>query len=176
MKLKLILALIFTLTLATAPVFAQTNPACSTTTTAALSSDALVVSLTAVSCTISIAGETARTRALAAGDGLYINGEYMTVAPSYSSGLQVPVVRGQLGTVGKAHPSGETTIYGPPTMFSTANPGAMGSTCPSAPAPWLIQVNTVTGNVWLCRQLSATRRVWTATNDLLLTYNSLTVR
>lgn len=159
-----------------APVAAQVNPAFSTTTTAAITATQTVVPLTAVSATTSVAGQAATTTTLRAGYGMQIDGEYMVVAPSYVSGLQVPVIRGQLGTTAKAHPTGESVIIGPTGVFSTTTPGALGSTCPSAPAQYLIMVQTTTGNVWLCRQLTSSRRVWTATNELLLTYNSLTVR
>lgn len=153
-----------------------TNPALTTTTTAAISATATVVPLTAVSGTISVAGQAATTRALQAGDGIFIDGEYMLVAGSYVSGLQVPVQRGQLGTTAKPHATGVTVAFGPPVIFSTTDPGAGSSQCPSSPAVYLVQINVVTGNAWLCRQTSSTLRIWVGTNGRQLTYNSLTVR
>lgn len=164
------------------PLTAQqnlTNPALTTTTTAAVTRDATVIPMTAVSGTISVAGQPATTRALQAGDGLYIDGEYLSVMPTYVSGLQVPVTRGLLGTTAKAHVSGATVVYGPPGIFSVTDPGAGSSSCVSGqqqPAPFLVLINVVTGNAWLCRQTSPTVRVWVGTNSRQLTYNSLTVR
>lgn len=155
-----------------APVAAQTNPAFSTTTTAAVTATATVVSLTAVTFAASVSS----TLTLRAGWGIQMDGEFMQVAPTYVSGLQVPVLRGRLGTSAQPHVSGVTAILGPAGVFNVSEPGENGSTCPAAPAQYLIQVQTVTGNIYLCRWIATVGRVWTATNSLLFTYNSLTVR
>ena len=157
---KLIFGLLVALALVSVPL-AQTNPAVSTTLSVAVNSSQNVITL-------------ASATGIADNYGLYVNAEYMTVNPSWTSGTQIPVMRGQLGTTAKAHPVSATVIVGPPGMFSTTDPGGGSSTCPSAPAQYLIQVNTVTGNVWLCRYIGADR-IWTATNQRLLTYNSLTI-
>lgn len=181
--------ILFTLIVAAAAVVASfvpldaqqnlTNPALTTTLSAAVTRDALVIPMTAVSGTISVAGQPVTTRALQAGDGIYIDGEYMEVQSAYSSGLQVPVSRGLLGTTAKAHVAAATVVYGPPGIYSTTDPGAGSSSCVAGqqqPAQFLVLINVVTGNAWLCRQTSSTVRVWVGTNGRQLTYNSLTVR
>lgn len=156
---------------------AQINPVLTTTPSADLTITQTVIPFTAVSGTTSVAGQPVTTRALQRGDGVYIDGEYMIVASSYANaGLQVPVLRGQGGTTAKPHESASTLVYGPPVAFRTDDIGMGGSQCPAVPSPLLVQVNVINGNVWLCRQTSATVRVWVATNSRQLTYNSLTVR
>lgn len=155
-----------------ATAHAQTNPAFTTTTTAAITATQRNIPLTAVTFAASVSS----TLTLRAGWGIQIDGEYMVVAPTYVSGLSVPVERGMLGTSAQPHVSGVTAILGPPGVFNSSAPGENGSSCPAAPAQYLIQVQTVTGNVYLCRWIASVGRVWTATNSLLLTYNSLTVR
>jgi hypothetical protein len=174
---KILYSLVVTFALVT-PALAQINPVLTTTPSADITSaSATVIPFTAVSGTVSVAGQPVTTRALQRGDGIYIDGEYMIVASSYpNSGLQVPVLRGQLGTTAKPHESASTLVYGPPTAFRTDDIGMGGSLCPATPAPLLVQINVVTGNVWLCRQTSSTVRVWVGTNSRQLTYNSLTVR
>lgn len=158
MKKLLIVALAF-LTLASASLVAQTNPATSTTLSAALDSSSTVVRVTSAS------GLTAGA------SGIYVDGEYMNV--NAISGTVLTVTRGQLGTVARAHVNASTVIKGPAAMFSTADAGP--GTCPSSPQTYLISVNVVNGNVWLCRYITGGGRTWQATNTRLLTYNSLTI-
>lgn len=172
-----ILFVLLALGLAASPAFAQMNPVLTTTPSADITATQTVIPFTAVSGTISVNGQPTTTRALQRGDGVYIDGEYMIVASSYpNSGLQVPVLRGQLGTTAKPHESASTLVYGPPTAFRTDDIGMGGSQCPAAPSPLLVQINVISGNAWLCRQTSSTVRVWVGTNSRQLTYNSLTVR
>lgn len=172
---QLIYALIVTVAVALcpAPSFAQTNPSFTTTLSTAITATQTTITLAAVTSSL-----TGAVSPLAPGMGLYIDGEYLLVAGSYVSGLQVQVIRGQLGTTAKAHVTSSPVIVGPAAMFSTTDPGAGSSTCPSTPAPYLAQVNVVTGNVWLCRWISgfSGSRVWWATNSRGITYNSITVR
>lgn len=156
---KLLIVALALLTLSSASLLAQTNPATSTTLSAALDSSATVVRVASAS------GLTAGA------SGIYVDGEYMTV--SAISGTVLTVQRGQLGTVGRAHISGATVIKGPVGMFTTvdAGPGA----CPSSPQQYLVSVNTVNGNVWFCQNGTAGTRYWRGTNTRMLTYNSLTI-
>lgn len=156
---KLLIVACALLTLASASLVAQTNPATSTTLAAAVDSSATRVNLASAS-------------GLTAGQsGIYADGEYMLVTAV--SGTVVTVQRGQLGTVARAHVNGLTVIKGPVGMFSSADIGP--GTCPSSPAQYLISVNTVNGNVWLCRYIDGGGRTWQATNTRVLTYNSLTI-
>lgn len=176
---RILLSLLLAMAAMTAAVQTQnlTNPAVVTTPSADVTATQTVIPFTAVSGTISVNGQPATTRALQRGDGVYIDGEYMIVASSYpNTGTQVPVLRGQLGTTAKAHESASSLVFGPPTIFSTTDPGAGSSQCPSTPAPFLVMINVVSGNAWLCRQTSSTVRVWVGTNSRQITYNSLTVR
>lgn len=173
---KILSVLVAVLALGVTPALAQINPAVVTTPTADITATQTTIGFTAVSGTISVGTGPAQTRSLQAGDGVYIDGEYMLVAGSYVSGTQVPVIRGQLGTTAKAHESASSLVFGPPAMFSTTDPGGGSSVCPSNPAPYLVQINVVSGNAWLCRQTSSTVRVWVGTNSRQITYNSLTVR
>mgnify|MGYP001587161417 CR=1 FL=1 len=66
-----------------------------------------------------------------------------------------------------------TALIGPPGMFTTADAGP--GACPSVPQQYLVSVNTVNGNVWLCRAIDGVSREWTATNTRHLTYNSLLI-
>lgn len=179
---KIFLALVMALMTVWA-VSAQnlTNPALTTTPSVDITASQTVIPFTAVSGQISVAGQATTTRALQRGDGAFIDGEYMAVSSSYTAGsLQVPVLRGQLGTTAKAHESASTIVFGPPAIFSTADPGGEPSggsaACPGTPQPYLVLVNVKNGNAWLCRQTSSTVRIWVATNSRQLTYNSLTVR
>lgn len=156
---RLIPALLITLALVAVPL-AQTNPAVSTT---------LAVAADATSTSIRLTAATG----IADNYGIYIDGEYMTVNPSWTSGVIIPVTRGQGGTTAKAHVITSSVVIGPPGMFSTADAGP--GACPSTPQQYLVSVNTITGNVWFCRQVSGGGRTWTATNTRLLTYNSLTI-
>lgn len=153
---KILIACALLLTLASVSMLAQTNPATSTTLSAAIADGATTV-IRVTSATGLTAGTT----------GIYVDGEYMNVQAV--SGTQITVTRGQLGTVGRAHRSGVTVIKGPLAMFTTVDAGP--GTCPSVPNPYLVSVNVVSGNVWWCDA----NLKWTATNTRVLTYNSLTI-
>lgn len=152
---KLIYGLLIALAIIAVPL-AQTNPASSTTLSAAVTVNATVISIASAS-------------GIADNYGLYIDGEFMTVNPTWTSGTQIPVIRGQFGTVAKAHRSGVTVIKGPPGMFTNVDAGP--GQCPAAPFQYLVSVNVISGNVWWCDG----NLHWTATNTRSLTYNSLTI-
>ena len=156
---KILFSLLMLLALVAVPL-AQTNPAVSTTITVAASATDTIITL-------------ASATGIADNYGIYINGEYMTVNPTWTSGGRVPVMRGQLGTVARAHIDNATALIGPPGMFTTADAGP--GACPSVPQQYLVSVNTVNGNVWLCRAIDGVSREWTATNTRHLTYNSLLI-
>ena len=155
----LIYGLLLALVLVAVPL-AQTNPAVSTTITVAASATDTIITL-------------ASATGIADNYGIYINGEYMTVNPTWTSGVRVPVMRGQLGTVARGHIDNATALIGPPGMFTTADAGP--GACPSVPQQYLVSVNVINGNVWLCRSIDGVSREWTATNTRHLTYNSLLI-
>src|SRR5262245_29204116 len=105
---KLILAVLMVAATAQA-VSAQVNPGWTTTLSVAINSTQTTITLAATSAT-----PPGTTFAVAAGDGIYADGEYMTVASTYRSGTQIPVLRGQLGTVAKAHVASLTVVVARP--------------------------------------------------------------
>ena len=118
---------------------------------------------------------------IAAGGALYVNREYMTVRSV--SGLNITVQRGQAGTVANAHGASQTVIIIPaaavPTVVTSVDPtpiDGVGS-CTREAHQYLPIINVTNGNVWLCRYTAAaqTFRRWAATNEVLITYNSLLI-
>lgn len=113
---------------------------------------------------------------LAAGAGLYVDREFVTVR-SVSS-LTVTVNRGQSGTVANSHAASATVILIPaaaiPTVVSRVDPGPIFGTggCTVASQPYWPLINVLNGNVWVCRWVS-NARVFAATNNTLITYGSL---
>lgn len=59
---------------------------------------------------------------VADGYTLVVDGEAMTVLPSWTSGTTIPVSRGQFGTSAGLHASGAVVLLGPPSYFSAADP------------------------------------------------------
>jgi hypothetical protein len=118
---------------------------------------------------------------IAAGGGLYVNREYMSVRSV--SGTTITVVRGQSGTVANAHGASQTVIIVPaaavPTVITAVDPAPVAGvgTCTPGNHQYLPIINVTNGNVWLCRYTAAaqTSRVWAATNAVLITYNSLLI-
>lgn len=116
---------------------------------------------------------------IAAGGALYINREYMTVRSV--SGTNITVTRGQAGTVANAHGASQTVIIIPaaaiPTVVTSVDPAATVGvgTCTLTDWQYLPIINVTNGNVWMCRYTAAAQssRVWAATNNVLITYNSL---
>lgn len=150
-----------------APASAQTYLT-STTTTAAVNSSQTTIPLTSAT-------------GVAAGGALYINREYMPVRSV--SGLNATVTRGQAGTIANAHGSGQTVIIIPaaavPTVVTSTDPtpiNGVGS-CSVANHQYLPIINVTNGNVWLCRYTAAAQTFtrWAATNEVLITYNSLLI-
>lgn len=163
---RIVLTLIVTLSLV-APAFAQTYLT-STTNSAAISASAssfVVASATGI----------------AAGGALYINREYMSVRSV--SGTTITVVRGQAGTTANAHGASQTVIIIPaaaiPTVVTLVDPAptsGVGS-CTASANQYLPIINVGNGNLWLCRYTAAAQTFtrWAATNEVLITYNSLLI-
>lgn len=118
---------------------------------------------------------------IVAGGGLYVDREFMTVRSV--SGTTITVSRGQSGTVANAHGASRTVIIFPvaaiPTAVSSTDPSPVDGvgTCTPGAHQYLPIVNVTNGNVWLCRFTAAAQaaRVWAATNNVLITYNSLLI-
>ncbi len=113
----------------------------------------------------------------AVGGALYVDREAMSIIAI--SGTSIRVARGQLGTSGATHASAATVIIFPVAAQQGALPAYGQSdppngTCTPGNHRFLPIVNVVSGNVWLCRFLTAGGvRQWAATNAVLVTYNSL---
>jgi hypothetical protein len=94
------------------------------------------------------------------------------------SGSNVTVLRGQAGTVANAHAASRTTIIIPaaaiPTVVTAVDPTPINGVggCTYTDHRYLPIINVTNGNVWTCRWVSNVR-VWAATNETLITYNSL---
>lgn len=160
---KLLFVLMMVAGLTSVSLVAQTNPAVKTTNSVLMNGTQTTITLTA-------------TTGIADNVGIYIDGEFMTVNPIWTSGNPVPVIRGKLGTTQRAHGVSQDVIIGPPDMFDTEDVGKGSSTCPAVPSNYLVSVNVISGNVWFCRYIGAVgKRIWTGTNTRLLTYNSLTI-
>lgn len=118
---------------------------------------------------------------IAAGGALYVDRELMSVRSI--SGTTVQVIRGQGGTVANTHGAARTIIILPAAALgaggaTTAVDPSGGSgvgTCTLAEQRYQPIINVTNGNLWLCRYTAAaqTARVWAATNNVLITYNSL---
>jgi hypothetical protein len=116
---------------------------------------------------------------IAAGGQLYVNRELMSVRSV--SGTTITVVRGQAGTVANAHGASQTVIIIPaaavPTVTTAVDPSPINGvgTCTPSNHQYLPIINVGNGNIWLCRYTAAAQsaRVWAATNQTLITYNSL---
>jgi hypothetical protein len=118
---------------------------------------------------------------IAAGGGLYLDREYIAVRSV--SGTTITVVRGQSGTVANAHGASRTVIIVPAAAVATVissndpTPVAGVGNCTPGNYQYLPILHVTNGNVWLCRYTAAaqTARVWAATNNVLITYNSLLI-
>lgn len=161
---RITMALIAVLALS-APAWAQTYLT-STTNSAAMN---------ASQSTVIVASATG----IAAGGALYVNREYMTVRSV--SGTTITVARGQAGTVANAHGASQTVIIIPaaavPTVVTSVDPAPVAGvgSCTLTDYQYLPIINVTNGNVWLCRYTAAAQsfRRWAATNEVLVTYNSL---
>lgn len=163
---RIVIGLIVAL-LGAVPVSAQTYLT-STTNSAAISASATTFVVASAS-------------GIAAGGALYINREYMTVRAV--SGTTITVTRGQAGTVANSHGASQTVIIIPaaaiPTVVAQVEPAGtagMGA-CDITAFQYQPIINVANGNVWLCRYTGATQsfRRWAATNEVLITYNSLLI-
>lgn len=94
----------------------------------------------------------------AAGGGLYVDREYMTISDTYVSGTRIPVLRrGQA----VAHAASVPVYLAPAAAFiSQARDGA----CVAANEAYLPQVNIVTGAIYDC---SSTVEKWVDLRDLV---------
>ena len=163
---RIVIGLIVAL-LASVPLEAQTYLT-STTNSAAVTASATVIPVASAS-------------GIAAGGALYVNREYMTVRSV--SGLNITVTRGQSGTVANSHGASQTVIIIPaaaiPTVVTSVDPAQTAGvgTCDITAFQYQPIINVTNGNVWLCRYTAAAQsaRVWAATNQTLITYNSLLI-
>lgn len=113
----------------------------------------------------------------AVGQCLYVERELMQITAISST--RATVIRGTGGTGAALHPTAAVVFTGPCNAFKAADPvstaGVSGS-LPSLKACTLASmgsrpfINVLNGNVWLC--ISS---VWTATNAMVITYNSVNV-
>lgn len=116
---------------------------------------------------------------VAAGGALYFDREYVTVRSV--SGTTVTVNRGQAGTVANSHTASRTVIVIPaaaiPTVITDRAPAQNAGVggCSITAYRFLPIIQVTTGDVWLCRWVSNVR-VWAATNETLVTYNSLVLQ
>jgi hypothetical protein len=88
-----------------------------------------------------------------AGDGIYVDREFMIVAGSYVSGTRVPVIRGVNG-LGGPHAAGVLVYIGAPLAF--INVDRTGS-CVASAETYLPQINVSNGAIWDC---SSTVEKW----------------
>jgi hypothetical protein len=161
---RMILGLIAAL-LVSVPASAQTY----------LTSTTLSAAVNASSSTFVVVSATG----IAAGGGLYVDREFVTVRSV--SGTTITVARGQSGTTATAHGSGRTVIIVPAAALSTVisntdpTPFDGVGTCTASNHRYLPVINVTSGNVWLCRYTTAgqTATIWAATNVAAVTYNSL---
>lgn len=97
----------------------------------ALATTTLSAAVTVNDTSINIVSATS----VAAGRQIRVDGEFMKVASSYVSGLNVPVLRGQDGTATSVHVSGANVTHGLATDFANPPAGAQAaSTNPVQPA------------------------------------------
>ncbi len=163
---RIVLALVLGLMLSST-VFAQTY----------LTSTTLSNAVNATQTTLVVASASG----IAAGGGLYIDREFVTVRSV--SGTTITVNRGQSGTVANSHGASRTVIIAPaaslPTVITAVDPAAAAGvgTCDITAFQYQPIINVTNGNIWLCRYTAAAQsaRVWAATNNVLITYNSLLI-
>lgn len=162
---RIVLGLVLVLSLMGAPAFAQTY----------LTSTTLSNATNASQSTLVVASATG----IAAGGALYIDRELVDVRSV--SGTTITVVRGTAGTVANSHGASRTVIIVPAaakaSVITAVDPaGSAGvGTCTVTDYAYQPILNVTNGNVWLCRYTAAAQsaRVWAATNNVLITYNSL---
>lgn len=162
---RIVLGLIVAVSLVAVPVSAQTY----------LTSTTLSSAVTASQGTVIVASASG----IAAGGALYVDREFMLVRSV--SGTTITVARGQMGTPGNAHGASRTVIIFPAAAIATAavttDPSPVNGvgTCTLTEHRYQPIINVLNGNVWLCRYTAAAQssRVWAATNETLITYNSL---
>ena len=101
---------------------------------------------------------------IVAGNWLYVDREAMRVVSI--SGTRVTVARGVGGTFAAAHATSAVIFTGPANYYQSADPGLLACTVATMQfRPW---INVLNGNVWLCKS-----SVWTATNTMPITFNSI---
>ena len=107
----------------------------------------------------------------AVGHCLYVERELMQITAISST--RVTVIRGTGGTSAALHPTGAVVFTGACGNFRNADPvgtspQASLKACTTATMGVRPFVNTANGNIWLCKS-----SVWTATNAMVITYNSV---
>ena len=78
---------------------------------------------------------------------IYVDNEAMIVQASWSSGTTVPVIRGALGTVARAHDDGVLVYIGPQVAFIG---GSMSGSCVPADQRYTPNINPVSGAIYSC--------------------------
>ncbi len=121
---------------------------------------------------------TATSGAPAAGQCLYVERELMQITAISST--RVTVIRGTGGTSAALHPTGAVVFTSACAAFRATDPvstagvgnGSLPSlkACTTATMGSRPFINVLNGNVWLC--ISS---VWSATNAMVITYNSVNV-
>lgn len=158
-----VLMLLALLALTVLPASAQTQ-ATSTTTTAAVTNS---------QTTIPVSSNTGFT----VGNYLYVIGSNEAMRIRAISGTTITVLRGQLGTAARAHPSSATVVTGAINHFKNIDPdfngtcSVSGSSTPGLDASYLPWINVFTGTVWHCSLANA----WVGTSRANITFNSVTL-
>lgn len=88
---------------------------------------------------------------VAVGQGIFVDAEYMTIQSSTPQATRWNVVRGQGGTVARAHASGSPVFIGAPNYFGNSEPvGPCTSTLTTA-TPF---ISVGSGSIFLCPAVS----------------------
>lgn len=112
------------------------------------------------------------------GNYLYIIGSNEAMRIRVISGTTITVLRGQLGTAARAHPSSAVVITGAVNHFKNFDPDfngicVAGSATPGLNADYQPWVNVFTGTVWHCPVAGSA--AWVGTQRANITFNSVVV-
>jgi hypothetical protein len=136
-----LLAVVAAILLLAQPVVAQTYVLNSTTTSAAVAATDQTVALTSTS-----AASGSSFGAVAAGQGIFIDQEYMLIT-SLSGSVATVQRRNNRTTPATTHASGATVYIGAPAAFMRANPTTGVCAVGSQGDPW---INIDNGQIWRC--------------------------
>jgi hypothetical protein len=82
---------------------------------------------------------------------LYVDHELMGVTSINTTTKVAGVLRGQMGTAGADHASGQMVLIGPNGAFQAYDPAGK---CTAASTPFTPFINVTTGNQWLCSTIT----------------------